>query len=91
MKTKTKATVTALPLPEPQAKQPAAPDLLRHIELQWLDRARVQGLPGLKSPVYQKAETEFFVGAMAALDACGYAPPIKWVMAIMSAGNVVTP
>lgn len=89
-KPKPKATVTVINS-ETEPKQQAPDTLLRQIELQWLDRARVQGLPGPKSLTYQKAETEYFVGAMAALDACGHAPPIRWVMAIMSNGSVVQP
>lgn len=83
-KTKPKATVTSLPKPEPTPKQPAPAAMLDQIEQQWRSRAKAQGLPGPQSITYQKAEAEYFVGAMATLDVCGYAPPMRWIMAIMS-------
>lgn len=88
-KPKTKATVTAIPTAEPSPKQPLPASLQSQIERQWLSRAKTQGMPSPASMIYKKAEAEFFVGAMTALDACGYTPPIKWVMDIMSNGNVV--
>jgi hypothetical protein len=90
-KTKPKATVTAIPTAEPSPKQPLPASLQAQIEQQWLGRAKTQNMPSPASMTYKRAECEFFVGAMAALDACGYTPPMKWVMSVMSNGNVVQP
>lgn len=90
-KTKPKATVTAIPTAEPSPKQPLPAALQAQIEQQWLDSAKTQNTPSPSSMTYKKLEREFFVGAVAALDACGYTPPMKWVMNIMSGSNVVQP
>lgn len=70
------------------------------IEKQWLSRAQAQGLGKPKSIRYRKAEIEFFVGAMTALQAMqdpsegqenklsSLVPP-RWVIRIMAGDNVV--
>lgn len=63
-------------------------ELLTNIEQQWMRRSDAHGLkPG--SSKYAKAEAEFFVGAMAALDAQGFELPAYWAIAIMSGRPVV--
>jgi len=67
------------------------------VEAQWLTRAKAQFL-NPKTQAYKKAEVEFFMGAMAALQAMDpdapegqmttSIPPI-WVINIMSGRNVV--
>ncbi|MBN8523899.1 MAG: hypothetical protein J0M02_01045 [Planctomycetes bacterium] len=59
------------------------PAMLTQIEEQWKSRARTQGYkPG--SNRYRQAELEFFVGAMAAIEAVtGNPSPPRWVIAGM--------
>jgi hypothetical protein len=57
--------------------------LTEKIEAAWLDRAKASGLKPA-SRKYDIAEVEFFVGAMACMDAQGQILPPKWVIAIMS-------
>lgn len=65
----------------------------RQIEAQWRSRAKTQGYrPG--SVRYQRAELEFFVGAMAAMEALTGDPavscPPRWVIAGMRGDPIVT-
>jgi hypothetical protein len=65
----------------------------RQIEAQWRSRAKTQGYrPG--SIRYQRAELEFFVGAMAAMEALTGDPstscPPRWVIAGMRGDPIVT-
>lgn len=68
------------------------PAIVHQVEAQWRSRARTQGYrPG--SPRYQRAELEFFVGAMAAMEAitgdpAGSCPP-SWVIAGMRGDPIV--
>jgi hypothetical protein len=57
--------------------------MLKQIEEQWKSRARTQRYkPG--SVLYRRAELEFFVGAMATIEAITGDPcPPKWVIAGM--------
>lgn len=65
--------------------------LQKHIEAQWRSRAKTQDLKH-GSAKYLKAEVEFFVGAMAALQALDSASgqyltslaPLKWTIAMLS-------
>lgn len=67
------------------------------IESQWTSRAAAQGLkPGTKT--YQRAEVEFFTGAMAAINALlphaepdhlSPAVPVIWVINAMSGRPIV--
>jgi hypothetical protein len=69
------------------------------IEAAWLSRAAAQQLGKPSSARYSKAEAEFFVGAMAALNAAfpnpegadklSTAVPVAWVIHMMSGRNVV--
>ena len=63
-----------------------SPAMLKQIEEQWKSRARTQCYkPG--SVLYRRAELEFFVGAMAAIEAVtgdtGSNCPPQWVIAGM--------
>ena len=69
----------------------APAEIMTAIEQHWKGRTKTQNLPNPKSPRYRDAEVEFFSGAMAALDACGYSIAPKWAMRIISGQNVVTP
>ena len=65
----------------------------RQIEAQWRSRAKTQGYrPG--SDRYLRAELEFFVGAMAAMEALTGDPsescPPRWVIAGMRGDPIVT-
>lgn len=74
--------------------------VIAYIEKQWLSRAKTQGLGNPKSARYRKAEIDFFVGAMTALQAMqdpsegqenklsSLVPPY-WVINIMSGRNLV--
>ncbi len=57
--------------------------MLKQIEEQWKSRARAQCYkPG--SALYRRAELEFFVGAMAAIEAVtGEPSPPRWIIAGM--------
>ncbi len=65
---------------------------LTHIEAQWRTRARAQGYRS-GSQRYQRAELEFFVGAMAAMEALTGDPaascPPRWVIAGMRGDPIV--
>ena len=64
--------------------QPAPKDLTAAIELTWAARRDTQH-PGRQHTITcQKAEVEFFAGAMAAMQALGYQPPTYWVICIMT-------
>ncbi len=61
-------------------------ETLQHIEAQWRTRRKTQGYkPG--SVLHRQAELEFFVGAMAAMEALtgdrGMSCPPRWVIAGM--------
>lgn len=74
--------------------------VIDYIEKQWLSRAKAQNLGKPNSVRYRKAEIEFFVGAMTALQAMqdpseerlnvlsSLVPP-RWVVNIMAGRNVV--
>lgn len=75
-------------------------DKIKRIEQAWTNRAESQGYkPG--SATYKKAQVEFFVGAMTAIDAFDDTPdkgsdlsrnvPPHWVLAMMSGRDVVKP
>jgi hypothetical protein len=63
--------------------------VVQQIEAQWRSRARTQGYrPG--SQRYQRAELEFIVGAMAAIEATtGEPAPPRWVIAGMRGDPIV--
>lgn len=65
--------------------------VLTQIEEQWKSRARTQGYrPG--SVRYRQAELEFFVGAMAAIEAItGDPSPPRWVIAGMRGDPIAAP
>ena len=57
--------------------------LIEKIEASWLHRAKRAELKP-SSKAYRTAEVEYFVGAMACMDAQGQVLPPKWVIRIMS-------
>lgn len=68
--------------------------IVQQIEAQWRSRARTQGYRS-GSQRYQRAELEFFVGAMAAMealtsDSAGSCPP-RWVIAGMRGDPIAPP
>ncbi len=59
------------------------------VERAWSARANAQGWkPGSKP--YKIAESEFFVGAMTAFVALGYAMDVGWTISLMSGRPVAT-
>lgn len=65
--------------------------MLTQIEGQWTSRARTQGYKP-RSVRYRHAELEFFVGAMAAIEATtGEPAPPKWVIAGLRGDPFVPP
>lgn len=68
--------------------QPAPKDTIDAIEAIWKTR-RDAIHPGRQHTLTcQKAEVEFFAGAMSALQAMGYQYPAYWVIAIMSGRRI---
>jgi len=65
----------------------------QQIEVQWRSRAKTQGYRA-GSVRYQRAELEFFVGAMAAMEVLTGDPstscPPRWVIAGMRGDPIVT-
>jgi hypothetical protein len=69
--------------------QPVPAHVRNAIEAQWITRAQTQNLPKPHTVTYKKSECEYFIGAMAALQALGYTAPVAWVMSILSGRNIV--
>lgn len=74
------------------------PEVIRVIEEAWLARAAARGYGKPSSAKYKNMEAEFFIGAMAALNArdpdadpskMSSAVPPKWVVCLMSGRNIV--
>lgn len=76
--------VTPITLAGGDDLQPAPKDLTAAVEEVWVSRRNTQH-PGRQHTIAcQKAEVEFFAGAMAAMQTLGYQPPTYWVICIMT-------
>jgi hypothetical protein len=69
-------------------------EALRAIEARWRSRAEEQGYKRLTRKrempaAYGRAQVEFFVGAMAAFDAQGFAIPPGWAIKLATGRDVL--
>ena len=64
--------------------QPASPDVTKAIETVWAARRDTQHPGRQHTLTCQKAEGEFYAGAMAAMQTLGLQPPAYWVICIMT-------
>lgn len=61
--------------------------MINKVEAGWKSRMRTQGMIPHHVKT-QRAEIEYFIGAMAALDAAGFVMPPRWVVTIMSGQRI---